>query len=204
MDGYTRYRARARRFLARTPGAFWIGSAVVGLVIFRSTALGGPAALAGRRVVVVDRAVLTGHRIGSPDVRFTAAPDGLIPEDAVTTFSDAVGRVATADLAARTVLRRSQVGVGRTGAQALIPFGWRAVGIPATDAVPALRPGEWVDVVAAFDGPSASPPEVIVPRGRVVEVSERRVTVAVPAPSLTRVVGALVQGHVLLAVAAPP
>ena len=205
MRAFARYRARARWLIARTPAAFWVLTVLLALLSVRIAALvGGRSPPLGRRVVVTTRSVGAGRRLARRDVRLVRAAPGLLPPDPVERLETAVGRVAVVDLQAFQVVRvRKLAAVGTSATGALIPHGWRAIGVPADDATPVVRVGSWVDVVAVFEGRSGLVSKVVVSGSRVVELAQRRVTIAVPFAAVTHVAEALVGGHVLLAVAEP-
>lgn len=77
---------------------------------------------------------------------------------------------------------------------ALVPAGGRAVAVPVADALPPLRRGDRVDVLA---------PSVVAADAVVLDVGETVVTVAVVAADAPRVADALARGPVTLALASP-
>ena len=139
---------------------------------------------------------------GYGDLRLVRAPRSVVPADAARFARTVAGRTVTVAVPARSMVLTSSVGArGRRGVAALIPPGWRSIGVPIDDATPTLRVGIRVDLLGVFtrgairDGP---PSEVLAADVGVVEVNEHRVTVAVPGPSVARVAEGLVNGQVIV------
>lgn len=175
---------------------------LVGLVVHRTVADAtatveryGPAA----PVAVVRRDVPAGARLRAGDVRFESRPVAHVPADAVTTDPD--GERARVDLTAGEVLVASRLAGGDgSSAAALVPDGWRAVPIPMFDAELPAVVGDRVEIIGSFDPALTSrPSRVLVGDALVVDVADDAVTVAMPAPDVTDVAFALVNGIVLLA-----
>jgi hypothetical protein len=96
-------------------------------------------------------------------------------------------------------------GLGRVAA--LLPPGTRGLGVPRSPGTPDLEVGDVVDVIAAFDPAAAVDGEPAFPvaaSATVVDVGDEAVTVAVAADEAARVVFALGQGLVTLALTGGP
>ena len=141
-----------------------------------------------------------GEVIGAGDVTAERRPAAFVPDGAVV--DDPAGRSVADALRPGDVVAEHRLGGGdRRGAAALVPDGWRAVAVPAIDAVLPVEVGQRVDVLAALD-PSGTGAvgTVVAEDGVVVHVAEDgTVTVAVPASRAGRVVAALAGGLVALA-----
>jgi Flp pilus assembly protein CpaB len=174
-----------------------------GLIVLRTT---GRAEAAvdryGRQATawVVRSTLEPGDVIGAGDVVSEARPASFLPAGAVT--EDPTGRrVADVVVPGEVVVEHRLAGGDRRGAAALVPEGWRAVAVPALEAVLPVEVGQRVDVLAAFD-PSGSGAvgATIAEDGVVVHVADDdTVTVAVTPSQASRVVAALAGGLVALA-----
>lgn len=151
-------------------------------------------------VAVLRHDAAAGERLSAGDVRFEERPSAHLPDGALT--SDPTGSRLRTDVGAGEVLTSSRLAGGAgSSAAALVPDGWRAVAVPMFDADLPVEVGDHVEIVASFD-PSltSTPSRVLVGRALVVDVAEDAVTVAMPAPDVTDVAFALVNGVVLLAI----
>lgn len=149
---------------------------------------------------VVTEALEPGDVVDGDDVEAESRPASFLPSGAVT--DDPVGRRVT------EVLRRGEVVVehrladgDRRGAAALVPEGWRAVAVPALDAVLPVEVGQRVDVLAALDPTgTGAVGSTVAEDGVVVHVADDgTVTVAVTPSQAARIVAALASGVVALA-----
>lgn len=143
-----------------------------------------------------------GQELGPGDVTAEERPVGLLPDGAVT--RDPTGRVVRAATARNEVVVDHRLADGdRTGVAALVPPGWRAVAVPAFDAVPPVEVGHRVDVLVSGE-PGAAGTSVgglVAADAVVVHVADDgTTTVAVPAERAARVAAALVSGAVTLAI----
>jgi Flp pilus assembly protein CpaB len=176
---------------------------VVGVVVHRTTAeAAAVTARLGRTVTVAValRAVDAGDLLEPGDVSMQPRPAAHLPEGAV--IDDPTGVTVRQSLGPGEVVVQSRLaGAGREGPAALVPEGWRAVSVPVIDAPLPARPGDRVDVVAAFDPTlvERDPSLVVAADGVVVDVADEAVTVAVPRSRLTQVAFALANGIVSLA-----
>ena len=141
-----------------------------------------------------------GDVVDAGDVVAEHRPAAFVPSGAVE--DDPTGRRVTAAVRAGEVVVEARLAGGdRRGASALVPEGWRAVALPAVDAVLPVEVGQRVVVLAAADaGEGGAVGSAVAEDGVVVHVAEDgTVTVAVPAASASRVVAALAGGYVALA-----
>ena len=189
--------------MRRVPGLFWVFTVLGALVVARmSSVVAASTGRPGVDVVVSRGAMPVGHVVAPDDVRVVRAPRSVVPADAARFARTVAGRTVTVAVPARSMVLTSSVGArGRRGVAALIPPGWRSIGVPIDEATPTLRVGIRVDLLGVFtrgairDGP---PSEVLAADVGVVEVNEHRVTVAVPGPSVARVAEGLVNGQVIV------
>jgi Flp pilus assembly protein CpaB len=104
-------------------------------------------------VVEAARHVTRGSVLGADDLAVVAVPEAFAPSVALRTTSDALGRVALADLASGEIVTATRVSAGGTGPLAsLVPPGLRAVSLTIAAPVPGLAPGDRVDVIASVSG----------------------------------------------------
>jgi pilus assembly protein CpaB len=112
-----------------------------------------PASGAQVSVVVAAVDAPRGSAIGRRTVRLQPMPSTGVPPGALTHVDEAVGRVLVADIAAGEVLTRTRTTSRRGGpVAALVPPGLRAVAVTVATSATDLRPGDHVDLLAAFGG----------------------------------------------------
>lgn len=141
-----------------------------------------------------------GAVIGAGDIALEQRPAAFVPAGAVA--EDPTGRRVAQELAAGEVVVEHRLAGGqRRGAAALVPEGWRAVALPALEAVLPVEVGQRVDVLGASDPTgTGTVGEVVAEDGVVVHVADDgTVTVAVTPDQARRVVAALATGLVALA-----
>jgi len=141
-----------------------------------------------------------GDRIGAGDVALEPRPSAFVPDLAVE--DDPTGRRVVDAVPAGEVVAGHRLADGdRRGVAGLVPDGWRALAIPAVEAVLPVEVGQRVDVLAAADGGERGPVGTVVAEdGIVVHVADdATVTVAVTGGDAARVVAALAGGYVSLA-----
>ena len=206
MRRFAVLRWNVRRLVHRSPVLFWGLTIVAALVAARvSAVVASPATTAGSNVVVSRHALATGRVIQAVDVTLLRAPTALVPFGAAARLDAVVGRAVRVPVGANSVLRTTQLAApGQRGAAALVPSGWRVVGLPFNEATPAVRIGQHVDLVTVFDvgaGAAGATASVVAEGAVVVQVSDRRVGVAVPAAVVPRIAEGLVAGHVVMALA---
>ena len=106
-------------------------------------------------VVVAATDAARGSIVDAEMVKVEPVPSAFAPPGAVQRVEDALGRVLLSDVAMGETLTQTRLS-SRSGGPiaALIPAGLRAVVIVATASPQDLRPGDHVDVLAAFGGDS--------------------------------------------------
>ena len=206
-----------RRFprISRSPLAYWLVVVVLALLtgMVAARLAGNAGALASRYgplqpVVVAIRALEPGSIVGDGDVTSRQVPGSLVPDDSVSSTSQAYGRTVLTPVFPGQPLVAGQLAPdGRRGLGALLPPGSRAVAVPNGRPGLALVRGDSVDVLATFDpsgGAEGSPPTFPVAIGAVVvDVGDESAAVAVTPDEAARVAFALASGVVTLALAAP-
>lgn len=198
------------RRLARSPLVYWV--AVVALACLTATTVSGLVGRAGaqaarfgnlRSVVVATGDLKAGAVVGSGDVALRSVPAAFLPEAAVRSASEAVGRTVVVPLfRGATVVAANLAPDGLSGLVALLPAGARAVAVPTgVESVP-LRRGDRVDVLATFDPPPVGedPTFPVAEAALVVDVGPEAASVAVAPEEASRVAYALAAGRVTLAV----
>lgn len=156
----------------------------------------------GQHVTVwaLDQPLEPGAVIGAGDVTAERWPAAFVPEDA--TVDDPTGRRTAQVLRPGEVVVEHRLADGdERGAAALVPDGWRAIAVPALDAVLPVEVGQRVDLLAALDPMGTGAVGTVVAEdGVVVHVADdETVTVAVPASDAGRAVAAMAGGYVALA-----
>ena len=114
-------------------------------------------------IVVASRDVDPPRVLTASDVEVRSIPAELLPEGAITTVEDAIGRTPLAPLMrGQLILRRAVVSATERFSSGLaLPGGMRAIAIPVTAADAAggtVRPGATVDVVSV-PAPGRAAPE---------------------------------------------
>lgn len=216
---------QVRRALTRTrPALLGAVALVAGLAAARAVADADATRAAWgptRRVAVATRDLAPAHPIERGDLAWSELPTGLVPSDAVTT--DPIGTVVTERVLQGEPLRVGRLGPqGAAGLAALVPTGWRAVAVPRDDRTPAVQVGHTVELWAAAGDPgtdalaeadtgaargsrhgsaAAGRARRLSERGRVIELADRHLTVAVPASDIAGLGGALVTDSVVVVLA---
>ena len=104
-------------------------------------------------VAVITRDLPRGVTIAPDMVRDAIVPAAFVPPTAVASAADALGRVLAADVAGGEVLTGTRLAGSASGPiAALVPPGFRAVVVPTGLPTDPVRPGDLVDVLAAFGG----------------------------------------------------
>ena len=135
-------------------------------------------------VLVATRDIPVGRPVTSANARIVRLPPAATPADAIHGLvRGASVRVA---VTARTPLTRSILQVSDSPVE--LPAGWRTVAMPVDVAMPRLRPGDSVDVVAGSE---------IVATGGIV-TGTKPVTIAVPADVAAVVAAAARMGEISL------
>ncbi len=105
-------------------------------------------------VVVAAAPIERGTALAEPALRIVQMPSAFAPPGALRTTDQAVGQIASSDVAAGEPITRTRLGAVDAGPVAsLVPSGLRA--FPVQTGVPpgSVRPGDGVDVLATFGGP---------------------------------------------------
>ncbi len=206
-----------RRFprITRSPLAYWLVVAVLALVtgMVAARIVGNAGSLAARYgplrpVVMAVRALDPGSVVDTGDVVARQVPGSLVPEGAVPSPGEAMGRTVVAPVYPGVPLVAGQLAPdGRRGLSALLPPGSRAVAVPNGRPGLALVRGDSVDVLATFDPAGsvegAPPTFPVAVDALVVDVGDESASVAVSPDEAARVAFALASGVVTLALASP-
>jgi pilus assembly protein CpaB len=105
------------------------------------------------RVVAAAATLTRGATLTADMVRTIQMPAAFAPPGALDDPGVAVGRVLSSDVAAGEVLTRTRLSGSEAGpVAAIVPPGLQAVVIASTLPADAVRPGDHVDVLAAFGG----------------------------------------------------
>jgi pilus assembly protein CpaB len=105
------------------------------------------------RVVAAAVTLTRGATVTDDMVRIVEMPAAFVPPGALTDPATVVGRVLSSDLAAGEVLTRTRLsGTDAGPVAAIVPPGLQAVVIPSALPADSVRPGDHVDVLAAFGG----------------------------------------------------
>ncbi len=128
------------------------------------------------QALVLARDIPPGHLLAAPDLEIRSAPQGAIPEGAITDPADAVGRHARGPLPRGQYLVAKNLDEGKARALAessfQIPIGWSLVALPIDYEHAlggALHPGQRVDVYAVAKRTGAQA-EILAPGARLVDV----------------------------------
>jgi len=198
--------------LSRSPLLFWAVVALLALLTATTVgrAMGRARAEAARwgsvrAVAVTTGPVAAGTVVRAGDVAVRSMPAAFLPEGAMSSIDDVVGRATLLPLVrGQAVVREALAPWGLKGLAALLPIGTRAVGVPTGAATPPLRNGDVVDVLATIDAPTASadPTFAVAQAALVVDVGSESATVAVSPAEANKVAYAVAHGAVSLAVTA--
>lgn len=191
--------------LRRRPILYWTAALALALatawVVARATADADAArARFGetRPVLVVERALAAGHRLGPDDVAVTEVPSGLVPDEAVDDLpAGARTRVALTRGEMLVASRLTPAALGEVAAR--LPAGTVGLSVPVDTASLRLDVGDRVDLLATFDPTAAGgdePTFAVAIDAPVVDVTETAATVAVRRADAARVAFALVSGVV--------
>jgi pilus assembly protein CpaB len=155
---------RSRGYLA--------GAATLAVVAVLTSRTGAATSGSGptSTVVVAAEPIDRGAVIEASQVALRPIPSTLAPPGAILDVNAAVGRVALAALAPGEVVTETRLARVRAGPVAsLVPRGLRAFAVPMSLPPGAVRPGDHVDVVAAY---ASDPPrtELVLPEVEVLAV----------------------------------
>jgi Flp pilus assembly protein CpaB len=166
-----------------------------------------------RSVWIVRRPVQPGDVFERGDVALTHRPRAVVPRGALDATSSPVGEATRVSVQpGEVVLTDRLAGRGAHGVAAMVAPGFRAVVLKNDDAMPVLRQGDRVDVLATFDvgdelGAStdgaAAPSFAVAADAEVLTVSPRAVTLAVQASDAPRVAFALAKAALTVVLRGP-
>jgi pilus assembly protein CpaB len=142
-------------FASKVFGGLAIASAAASFLLVRGLearlAAAHPSTGAPVWVVVAAADATRGAVLEAGMLQIDEMPTAFVPPGALRRLSDAVGRVLVADVSAGEILTRTRISAGSGGpVAALLPPGLRAVEVTVNAAPEDLRPGDHVDVLAAF------------------------------------------------------
>lgn len=142
-------------------------AAAVAVLAFYSAL--NPGADSGVQVVAMARNVSPGALIAETDLDLRSVPPALVPEQAVTSIEQAVGRAASGGLTRGSLVTQASLVVPRTDA---VPGTVIApVKVRDADVVALLRPGDRIDLLAQD------------PDGKAQRLARDAVIVALPQPA---------------------
>lgn len=164
-----------------------------------------------RTVLVADGDLELGTTLTDADLTTRKIHESQLPPEVSTTIENVRGRVVVVPLLdGAYVTSRHVAPADRDGLDGVVPVGSRAVQIHPM-AAPALRPGDVVDVLAAFDTTEAVDARIAARSALVLRVDEHDdvetgsppVTLLVATDEAARVAEAAAVGAIHLALAAP-
>ena len=171
----------------------WLWSQHLTAQAARQQALWGPS----RAVLVANHDLAAGVPLSSRDVKTMRLPTLLVPSEAITSLAgDAVAAVA---ISRGEPILRTRLGHGGPLA-AQLTAGQLAVAIPIPEAHLSLNAGDRVELVATGAGPSGAMSNRLGV-ARVLELTDRSVTIAVTSSDIEVIATALVHGTITIAVA---
>jgi pilus assembly protein CpaB len=196
------------RRITRSPLAYWLTVAALAAVtgLFVARLVGAAEAQrarfgALRRVAVATRPLAPGHVVTGGDVAGRAMPRAFVPSRPAGPPDALTGRtVVTPVFAGEPLLESHLAPAGLHGVAALLRRGERAVAVPVGAAVPAVRPGDRVDVLATFEDRAT---EVVAEDATVVDTAEDALTLALPVDDARRVADAATRATLTVAVRSP-
>jgi len=213
-------RGRVWRAIRRSSIVWWVAAIALGLLT--ASVVGDAVGRATRAadawgssqsVWVVRRAVAAGDVFVSSDVALTDRPRGVVPEGALDAAASPVGEATRVSVRpGEVVLTERLAGRGAHGIAAMVPPGFRAIALRNDEALPVVRQGDRVDVLATFDvgdtagGASddgAAPSFAVASDAEVLTVTSSTITLAVDERDAPRVAFALAKAAVTLALRGP-
>lgn len=207
-------RDRLRRLIRRSALAWWAATLALGLLT--ASVVSGSLSRATtsaqrwgvtRSVWVVQTTLAAGDVIDPDAVSLARRPAAVIPSGALDGATSPVGEATRVTLQpGEVVLTERLAGRGARGIAAMLRPGHRAVAVPNDEAMPPLRVGDRVDVIATFDigGEAGDVPAVAVASdAEVLAVTDGSFTLAVTDREAPRVAFALAKGALALALRGP-
>jgi Flp pilus assembly protein CpaB len=204
-------RSRLRTIIRRSSAVWWTAALALGAATasIASSNLGRAARAAdawgtAQRVWVLHHSVTAGSVLRRGDVALERRPRGVVPVGALGASTSPVGRAAQVRLAAGEVVLANRIaGRGAFGLAAMLDGAHRAIALKNDDSMPALRPGDRVDVLATFDvgdagedEAAAEPSFAVASNAEVLAVTARTITVSVTNREAPRVAFALARAAV--------
>jgi Flp pilus assembly protein CpaB len=125
----------------------------------------------GEPVIVAATDLDRGTVLAAGMLTVRSIPGAYWPPGALTSISEAVGRMLTADVAAGEALTTSRLAGDGGPVAALVPPGLRAVPVPVAVPPGLLAPGDRVDVLATF-GAGQPHTEIVVESAEVLSLLE--------------------------------
>ncbi len=194
--------------LARLPGgrrSYWLviaaAAAITGLAVTAIAGLagGGPSLGDLTPVVVVVEPVKAGQALGESNTEIRRYPLLTLPSGAVAALDG--DEVASASLYPGDVLTTARLGGLAVGDRT-------EVAIPAHTAMPALDPGDLVDVLVTLpltdqSGAQTQATLTVAAAAIITDTADNAVTIAVTDQELLPVASAVIQGSVTLALVQP-
>lgn len=192
-------RRRARPSLVLWRARHLVVAVCLGAAAVVALALLRPAPAQGREVLVAAHEIRAGAVVSAGDLTARTLPETALPEGSLPTRADLVGARAAVSLPRGTVLTASMTSAGVARG---LSRGDRIVQVPVEIGASLAEPGAKVDIVSSDDGAA-----VVCEGARVVERHAQGggnqwtsgskvtlVTLAVPSPAASLVIGAAADG----------
>jgi pilus assembly protein CpaB len=161
-------RIRALIFLILSFGAALVAAFVIYIVIvsYQRELVTASAPVELNPVMVAAKDMWQGKTIEETDLAVTELPPEYIPDEALKTPEQAVGRVPRERILAHEFIRNERLAdpAAGLGLNAIIPRGMRAMSINITDGSAVsgfLNPGNYVDVLVTIEGEEGRPAETV-------------------------------------------
>jgi pilus assembly protein CpaB len=161
-------RIRALIFLILSFGAALVAAFVIYIVIisYQRELVTASAPVELNQVMVAARDMWQGKTIEETDLAMTELPPEYIPDEALKTPEQAVGRVPRERILAHEFIRNERLAdpAAGVGLNAIIPRGMRAMSININDGSAVsgfLNPGNYVDVLVTIEGEDEKPAETV-------------------------------------------
>ena len=198
---------RLRR-VTRSPVGYWLAVILLAAAtaLFVARVVGAAeeqrARFGARRpVAVAVRRLEVGRVLTGDDVVVREMPAAFVPAGAAASQGAVVGRaVVVALFEGEAVLEAHLAPAGVRGLGAHLTAGRRAMAVPVGAAVPAVRAGDAVDVLATFESEKTF---AVAEAVTVLDVGTDAVTLALSVDEASRVADAVSRGAVTLAVRSP-
>lgn len=213
-------RGQVWRALRRSSIVWWAAAIALGLVTasVAGSAVGRATSAAdawgsSQSVWVVRRAVAAGDVFESSDVALADRPRGVVPDGALDAAASPIGEATRVTVRpGEVVLTDRLAGRGAQGVAAMVSPGFRAIALKNDAALPVVRQGDRVDVLATFDvgdelggdaDGQAPPSFAVASDAEVLTVTSSTITIAVDERDAPRVAFALAKAAVTLALRGP-